>query len=243
MNEVTLVLAYYDNPQMLDLQLMRLSLLPADLRAQIHLAVTDDGSPRWPAQISTDPGLASVQLFRITVDVRWNQDAARNLAAAHAPTPWLLLTDMDHLVTEEAWRRVIEGPLNPWTVYRFSRQSITSDRLPLGPKDLAPYKPHPNSWCMTRATFDRIGGYDEALAGYYGTDGDFRDRVRRSAQVEMLPQPLIRVPREVVADASTTTYGRKEPQDREALPKLKDARAGVKDWRPQRGRFPWVRVV
>src|SRR5205085_7184609 len=122
-NALTLCLAYYDNPQMLDLQLMWLSGLPLELRRQIHLVVCDDGSPRWPAKISTDPGLASVQLLRITVDVRWNQDAARNLAAQHAPTPWLLFTDMDHLVTRQAWVRLVNLPLDPARVYRFSRLS------------------------------------------------------------------------------------------------------------------------
>jgi hypothetical protein len=32
---------------------------------------------------------------------------------------------------------------------------------------------------MTRAMYDRIGGYDEALAGNYGTDGDFARRAER----------------------------------------------------------------
>jgi hypothetical protein len=60
-------------------------------------------------------------------------------------------------------------------------------------------------------------------------------------QVVMLPFPLIRYPREVIPDASTTTYGRKEPQDGANVPRIRAERALVKDWRPLRVTFPWER--
>jgi hypothetical protein len=44
-----------------------------------------------------------LQIYRIMVDVRWNQDAARNIGAAHAENNWLVLTDIDHMVPEETW--------------------------------------------------------------------------------------------------------------------------------------------
>lgn len=232
MRVVTVVLPYYLNPGMLAHQYATFRALPADLRNFLRLIVVDDGSPTSPA-VPADIGMP-LEIYRITVDVRWNQDAARNLGVHQSLTKWLLLTDMDHLVPQTTLTRVVEGAFDKNTVYRFARVSAP---------DMLPYKPHPNSWFMTRRMFDRIGGYDERLAGYYGSDADFRDRVRATAgNVETLSDVLIRVPRDVIPDASTTTYGRKEPQDSENIPRIIGERALIKNWRPRCLSFPFVRV-
>jgi hypothetical protein len=231
MNRVTLCMAYYLNPGMLRKQYERLQALPKDLAGRISLSLVDDGSPQSPAWV--EPAVSRVILQRITVDVRWNQDAARNLAAAAAPDTWLLLTDIDHLIPEATWRRVICGPLSKGTVYRFSRVNFPN---------LDAYKPHPNSWLMTAAMFERIGGYDERFAGLYGTDADFAERVRMNAPLVLLKEVIERVPRDVIPDASTTTYERKAPTDRPGIIAVKDERRKLLDWKPLRGTFPSERV-
>lgn len=235
MRELTLILPYYLNPQMFLRQQQAWAVLPADVRAQLHVIVVDDGSPTTPAKdYVTEAGLASFRLYRTLVDVRWNWLFCRNLGVDQASTEWVLLTDMDHQAPEQTLRRVMSGKLDDATVYRFSRVDAP---------DLTPYTPHPNSWLMTRKRFDRIGGYDELFSGHYGTDGEFRDRVtQRSKQVELLPQPLIRVPREVVPDASTTTYGRREAVDKRVRA-LRTQREQTHNWETKRLTFPWERVI
>lgn len=232
---VTLVLPYYRNAEMLGEQYERIAQLPADVRNGLQLIVVDDGSPKSPAEAVGRPelGIAGFQLFRIDVDVRWNWLAARNIGVEKAKTEWVLLTDIDHIVPEKTWRRLQEHKLNPRKVYRFSRLDLP---------DLTPYKPHPNSWLMTRELFDKIGGYDERFSGFYGTDGEFRDRVRANAEVVMLDQPLIRVPREVVPDASTTTYLRKQPEDHDGVTRIR-AKIAAEGGRPHRLTFPYHQVV
>lgn len=232
MRKLTIALPYYENPAMLERHFSALEALPAALRGQLRLIVVDDGSPRSPAVAR--PCGVDVELYRITVDVRWNQDAARNLGVHHAPDGWVLMTDIDHLVPVSTLQALTHGLLDEGTIYRFSRVSEP---------DMAGYKPHPNSWLMTKAMFERIGGYDERFAGLYGTDADFRDRVNAAAPVVMLPNYLVRVPREITPDASTTTYLRKQPEDREGIPRVKAARALDPNWRPKRLTFPFVRVV
>jgi hypothetical protein len=244
MNRVTLCLAYYENPTMLGRQLELLLSLPEDLRRQISLIVVDDGSPTAPAQeIMTGSraflppdhgGLAGARLYRMGVDIAWNMDACRNLAAAEAETDWLLLTDMDHLIPEKTWRKALTADLKPGAVYKFARVSEP---------DLTPYKQHPNTWLLTRQIFDKAGGYDERFAGWYGTDGDFRNRVTAIAPVLNLKEPVIRVPREVTPDASTTTLTRRSEENAAALDRIKAERAKEKGWRPLRNRTPWSRVL
>lgn len=237
---ITLIFPYYENPTMLAGQLEYLAAMPGELRALLSLIVVDDGSPTHPLgpadlRAMEAAGLADVQLWRIGVDVRWNWLACRNLAVEKARTVWVLMTDIDHMVPERTLRRIMAGKLNGRCIYRFSRVDA--------PKQ-TPYKPHPNSWLMTREMFDATGGYDERFSGYYGTDGMFRDRCAAAAlEVILLEQPLVRVPREVVADASTTTYGRKEDQDRENVSRIRAEIAASGDLTPRRGLFPHHQVT
>jgi hypothetical protein len=177
-------------------------------------------------------------LYRIGVDVRWNQDAARNIAAEHAAHEWLLLTDIDHLVPEETFRRLMFGKMDRKKAYRFNRVDYPN---------LWPYKPHPNSWAISRPLWAEIGGYDERFAGFYGSDGPFRASVARHARLAQLPEVLIRVPREQVEDASTPehVWGRKTPADSENMRRIRAEIAALppEDQRPTRQGFPYELVV
>lgn len=230
----TLVMAYFKNAGMLARQYDHWRALPADVKAAMQVIVTDDASPKGfrAAPPAADLGL-DFQLYRIGPKTPWNWIACRNIGAHHAGRDWLLLTDMDHLLPEATARRLIEGPLDPACVYRFSRVDAP---------DLTPYKPHPNSWFMTRAMYDKIGGFDERFSGCYGSDYDFRDRSARAGQVIMLPEPLVRFPREVVADASTVDFARKHSEHAARLPAAR-ARIAKEGGPPLRLSFPYDRVA
>lgn len=232
----TLVMPYYENPRMLQCHYhLWKSWNPATLGG-MNVVIVDDGSPRSPATFTSAlqiPGL-SLQIYRVGVDVRWNQDACRNIGVAHAETNWVLLTDIDHMVTEDVAQYLLVRRWDESSAYKFKRVSLP---------DRSPYKPHPNSWFMGRKLYDATGGYDERFAGYYGTDGDFRDRVMREAnEIMTLKQSLVRVPREEVPDASTTTYLRKQPEDRAGLARVFEEREAIENWKPLRGSFPYERV-
>lgn len=238
MRDFTLVMAYYMNRRMLIEQAGHWRSLPAEIAARLHIVIVDDGSPEETASEALRslkrPAVASLQLWRMLVDVRWNQDACRNLGVRQAPTEWLLLTDMDHIVPATTWLRLMRGKLSKHAVYRFGRVSAPS---------MEPYKPHPNSWALTRATYWDCGGYDERLAGNYGTDGDFLVRVKGRRNIVDLSDVLIRVPREVVPDASTRTLQRKQPEDKDNIRRMLAARASDASWQPLHFSFPHERVL
>lgn len=235
----TLVMAYYENPRMLFEQMCFLFRLPHPIRENLSVIIVDDGSPKNPAAENISSfaadSLASFQLWRMGVDVRWNQDACRNIGVREAPTSWVLLTDMDHIVPERTWERLMFEPIKSKQVYRFGR---------LTAPDLTPYKHHPNSWALTAKRYWQVGGYDEALAGNYGTDGDFLNRVRRHVGEPIeLPEVLIRYPREVVPDASTTTLERKNIADKVRINSIVSARKANPGWKPLHFSFPCERVL
>jgi hypothetical protein len=224
---VTLVMPYYDNPHFFAGQLARLNALPPHVQDHIRVIVVDDGSPETPAS-RVALGLRtrySLRVFRIREDRRWNWLAARNIGAHEAPEGWLLLTDMDHVVPLETWDAVIFGVHDSRVAYAFGRREHTGVEIP----------PHSASFLMTRARFWHVGGYDEALAGYYGTDGDYRRRLAKSTRIEVLRAVLER--HEFVDDSSTRRYQRKQPED---------ARVGLliaqrpKHWKPKTLTFAYA---
>lgn len=233
--QFTICLAYYMNPGMLCEWYKHLARLGSDLKANMNLIVVDDGSPKGPAFPPVNCLGVPVSIYRMKIDIPWNQDACRNLAASRADTPWLLLTDMDHLPSEELLRYLIYHKMDPRVAYTFTR--VTAPNL-------TPYKPHPNSYFMTKDLYFESGGYDERYAGIYGTDGEFKRRVQQTAVLmKQLDEPLIRYPREVIADASTTTLPRKSEQndDRKIWKRVEIKRSG--DPTPQHFLTPWERVA
>jgi hypothetical protein len=237
---LTLIMPYYDNPSMLEEQQRYWMKYPEELRARLHVVIVDDCSPRWPAlphvvQPMEQLGLASFRLYRTQVDVRWNWLFCRNLGVSEATTDWVFMTDIDHVMPGKTLARLLDATLDSRKAYRMSRVDAP---------DLTPYKPHPNTWLMTRMLFDRIGGYDERFSGFYGTDGEFRRRVQDTAdEIVILPQVMVRYPREVVADASTTTYGRKEVQDRINVKRIVLQRAEIPNWKTKRLSFPYEQLL
>ncbi len=242
MTPFTLVMAYYENEGMLQEHAEHWLRLPLAIRAALHIIIVDDGSPEYPAVnalqafelLKLQHTLAGIQFWRMGVDVRWNQDACRNVGVREAPTPWVLLTDMDHVVPAATWLRLMSKKLEKHKAYKFSR--VTAPKMD-------EYKPHPNSWALTKKNYWAAGGYDEALAGNYGTDGDFLGRLRREANIEILADALIRYPRELIPDASTTTLERKSEQDRKTINRLCHERATITDWKPLHFSFPCTRVL
>jgi hypothetical protein len=225
---------------------------PSDLRARLHVVVVDDCSPiEFQVTIHDCPriGLGSLQVYRCLEKRRWNWLFARNLGVAMAPTHWVLLTDIDHVMPPSTALQVLNGEYDPENVYRLSRV----DAAHPWPYDLAecPVREkkriHPNTWLLTRPMFQRVGGYDERLSGCYGTDGEFRDRIREQAKSLVLLSnvELVRYPREVIPDASTTIYTRKnDPENDAELARRRIERARVDpQWRPLNVTFPYETIL
>lgn len=226
--DVTIIYPYYDNPNFLARQVEHLAAMPADVREWIKLIVVDDGSPTSPAQHAIDwtelRDSIDARLFRIDVDVRWNWLAARNIGAKEANTNWLLITDMDHMIPLGTAMTAVYGELSEGVIYRFSRTGAKTH-------------PHPNSWLYTKLMFWRIGGYDERMAGYYGSDGYYRRRCVATAPIRILTVPLELHEHE--GDASTVRYKRKQQEDA----RLKEiVRSFPKGSRPKALSFPYHEV-
>jgi hypothetical protein len=120
---------------------------------------------------------------------------------------------------------VLYGQLRDDHIYRFSRTGVKTH-------------PHPNSWLYTRKMYWRVGGYDEALSGHYGTDAEYRRRCAATAPINILVEPLELHEHE--SDASTIHYLRKQPEDAAAKQMI---RARGPNWKPRLLSFPYHEVT
>lgn len=226
---VTFIYPYYENPKFLTHQLEVWNSYDKGILDNLSVFVIDDGSPKNPAE-TVLRGVAKrfpLRLFRIEVDVRWNWLAARNIGMHRAFEGWCVMTDMDHVIDADVARHLMWDEHNPDVVYRFSRREHTGAKI----------HPHPNSMFMTRQSFWLCGGYDEALSGHYGTDGDWRRRISERRAVRLLEQELVRY--EYVDDSSTTRYKRKQPEDAGKKRIIASRRKG---WKPKVLSFPYHEV-
>lgn len=198
---ISLVFAYYENPMMLEMQWAKISEYPDFVKKALEIVVVDDGSPVSPAaEVPRPASLPLVSLFRIQRDVRWNQDAARNIGAHEARAEWILLTDIDHIVPAPTVEILLSLDKDPSVFYTFSRIKYESNDA----RD-----PHPNSYFMTKALYWDIGGHDEDYAGIYGKDFLFRKRaLKHTDEVILSEAPLARVGTSTIVDAGSRTITR-----------------------------------
>lgn len=243
---LTIIMPFYDNAGMLRLQYEGWRSWPEKLKRRTKIILVDDGSPEPAANVERLDDLPEVEIYRVTEDRPWHQHAARNLGADRAGQGWMLLTDMDHVLTADAARSLFKamdkGRLDASTIYMLDRVEADTGLPTLNNHGLP--KPHPNSFVVTRETYWKIGGYDEDYCGVYGTDGLFKERAFRIARKGHLVVPLTRYWRDIVEDASTRTLARKEGREPGAKQRI---------WRDKAARgdankvtvlnFPWERVL
>ena len=220
MKTLSFVYPYYDNPKMLAHQFGVWAAYPQELKARIEIVLVDDASPRWPAlEVKRPDGLPGLRIYRVRVDKPWHQHGARNLGAREAAGDWLFMTDMDHVLPAESLAKLLEVQ-NTSRFYTFARLDSWTMQPTL--RENGETRLHPNSFAVTKDLFWRVGGYDEDYCGVYGTDKLFLERLRTFADERHLEDvPLLRFTRDIVADASTTTLGRKEGREKGAKEKIK----------------------
>lgn len=197
MDRLTLVMAYYENGKMLERHFKEWQSYP---KKDFKIILVDDGSKKDPAFNHIKETFFPLELYRINVDIPWNQNGARNLGMTHAED-WCLITDMDHLLSKEQFEILYNLDLDSDTHYVPGRKKANGEW----------YKRHPNSYVLTRNLYWKAGGYDESFSGYYGTDSTFRRQlISVSERIELQKKFYLTLfRRQDIKDASTRNYGRK----------------------------------
>lgn len=236
MRPLTICCPYYENPSMLREHQRIWAQYPEKMRRNLTVIIADDGSPNAPALEAVEPHDYNLQIYRIEVNIPWNQCGARNLAMYCAPEGWCLVTDIDHVLLPDEAEKLASMKVRVGEYYVPARK-----RMPDGED----YRRHPNTYYLTKQMYWDAGGCDEDFAGWYGSDATFRRAIATvGKRVELESPSLMLYGRDVLADASTTEWGRKDSSFHSSNnPELnkKKLRGPYKAERPLR--FPWVRQL
>jgi len=104
---LTVVMTYFNNPEMMKIHLATWHTYPTKLRAMIQFIVVDDHS-EVPLEI--DEAVLNLTILRVDDDITWNLPGARNLGADYCKTDWFMMVDTDMLLTAEMAKRMLELP-------------------------------------------------------------------------------------------------------------------------------------
>lgn len=233
MSKISLVYAYYNNPNMLDRHLQEWARYPTRAKAQLEAVIVDDGSQQAPIRGLPSVGFP-VRAYRITTDTPWNQDGARNLCMHHVRSDWALLADMDHLVPYDQIENVIAFAPKVGSYYMPGQRTVTGEVLGA----------HPNTFLFNRNDFWMMGGYDEDFAGFYGSDGNFRKCAKGAGLKETptLAFHLVVYRDTDIFDANTKLPRKRSQYDASMNPYLNGKRRGPAYRAVRPLRFTWVPV-
>jgi len=176
---LTLVYAFYNNEEKrLAIQWHAWKSYPESILEKLHVVLVDDGS-KVPLNIPK-PHPLDLSIYRIKEDIKWNTPGALNLGVLQAPTDWVLTLDSDCILDCDAITRLMTD-LSPVqnSVYYFERtKRIYQDKVVYR-------RYHPCASLMYKATFQKIGGFDEDFVGarsggYAVWDRDFEDRITKT---------------------------------------------------------------
>lgn len=177
--KVSIVIAVLESREVLRRQAryFRLLKLPQDT----EIIILDDGS-KPPLEVDVTPEYFSLIP---TNDFRpWSQPCARNYGAELAKGEYLLMTDIDHILSREAIEAVRQFDGDKMMFPRHWAILDKGGRICQKPEVLFQYGlseelykerglhggHHANTFAMRKSVFDALGGYDESFCGKYGGD-------------------------------------------------------------------------
>ena len=162
--KLSIVISVYQSYEIVRRQLLHF----AKIDLPFELIIVDDGSV---------PAIPGAKYFTNST-LAWTQGLGRNLGAHHAQGEYLLMTDIDHIISREAIQDALDFTGNKMI---FRRQiaildeqgEIRQDKDTLCDWGFSREKldasVHGNTFVMKKSIFDGLGGYDEAtcMRGYH----------------------------------------------------------------------------
>lgn len=214
-SKLTIYFPYYNQPDTLILNLNHYMNLPEDIRNVLYIFIVDDGSMEAPAiNYITEIHKRKLQitLYRIDIDIPWNQPEANNLAFSKIVTDYVIRTDIDHFFPLESIREILELVPESNVIYKFKRKIYNENRI---------LNPACNIYLISKNNYEKTGGYNEYFSGNYGDDIDFHPKLANNFIIKTLSNPCL-----VDLNGSTKTLSRNinindKKSKEKNIPKLK----------------------
>jgi hypothetical protein len=211
-----LIYPYFDNPEMLKLQVENWSRYEGELRDAVRIIIVDDHSKISPVPILAKCK-APVRAYRLLARWPWNMHQCRNIGAKEAckkeENMWMFMSDIDIMLTPEAAYTMLTKQLDTGKHYTMERVFAP---------DFTERKTHVNTFLVKHNAFWQVNGYDLDLTpiggGGYGGDNQFRRQL------------AVLAPEAHLDDVVLIGYGRRSRDGAPAIPDADTSSLDRNEW-------------
>lgn len=184
MSKITINLSFFNQNDVLVKHVEGWKKWPQQIREEFSFCIVDDCSSTPAIEVLKDTDLSDldISIYRVAEDLICNIAGVRNLSASVCQTPWMVILDMDTIITEKLAEAMILLSENPkGNCFKFNR------KVPSDPKHVKNNQPHP-AVCLLRVDdYWSVGGCDEDLVGHYGqTDPIFWCRAKNILNIYLI---------------------------------------------------------
>ena len=194
-SRLTVVLSYFNQATMLERHLQQWENYPQALQRSVQFIIIDDCSD-IPAKAIVNrfrPSSLSLRVYRVLDNLYCNIAGVRNLGASECKTEWMLILDMDTMISTKLLRTAFSliKKNRSAVAYRFNRT------VPNDPTHVKNGLPHPAVCLIRKQDYWSIGGCEEDLVGNYGytdpcfrlrADGKVKQIIKHRAYLEYQPE-------------------------------------------------------
>ena len=187
MKKITVNLSYYNQEKVLKDHIYLWKSYSDEIKDQISFCIVDDCSKTPADEVLSDIDLSDldIHIYRVTEDLYCNIAGVRNLAATVCETDWMVILDMDTMVSEDLAKSMILLINNPHIdnghCFKFNRRVLNN------PSHIKHNQTHPAVCLLKKEDYWNVGGCEEDLVGHYGqTDPIFWYRAQNKIQVHVM---------------------------------------------------------
>tara|TARA_R110000824_G_scaffold54597_1_gene150676 strand:- start:1669 stop:2370 length:702 start_codon:yes stop_codon:yes gene_type:complete len=179
--KITINLSFFNQNEVLKQHVLSWKKYPRELKERFSFCIVDDCSKTKAMDVLSDIDLSDldINIYRVEDDLICNIAGVRNLAATVCDTEWMVILDMDTMISEELAKEMLElTNANSGNCFKFNRRVLDN------PQHRKHEKTHPAVCLLRKDDYWNVGGCDEDLVGHYGqTDPIFWYRSRGKLKI------------------------------------------------------------
>lgn len=231
MRKITINLSFYNQEDILKKHIMGWCSWSKEVLKNFSFCIVDDCSKKLATEVLEDFDKSNLDLtiLRVKKDLYCNIAGVRNLSAKECKTDWMVILDMDTIITQKLAKSMLNLiNIDPGNCFKFNRKvSKNIFHKKNG-------KLHPAVCLLRKEDYWKVGGCEEDLVGHYGqTDPIFWYRAKNKLKVHYQMKMFLEY--EPKGEANIK-------RDSKHNAKLFDQKKLNKDWSSDYIRFEWDRI-
>tara|TARA_B100001027_G_scaffold214430_1_gene186621 strand:- start:991 stop:1689 length:699 start_codon:yes stop_codon:yes gene_type:complete len=183
MSKITVNLSFYNQEEILKKHVNGWTSWPEEILKNFSFCIVDDCSDKFATEVIKSLDISNIDLsvLRVKDDLYCNIAGVRNLSAQECKTDWMVILDMDTLITEKLAKSMLDlVKINSGNCFKFNRK--VSKNIFHNKNG----KVHPAVCLLRKEDYWKVGGCDEDLVGHYGqTDPMFWYRAKNKLNVHL----------------------------------------------------------